>query len=136
MSAIDLEAYLFFSGTCREAMEFYRDVFGGELYVSTFGESPGHDDDATRDLVMHARLSGGAIDLMASDAPTKTLGTGTVELSLGGTDERQMRTVFDALAEGGSVRLPLAKQFWGDTFGTLTDRFGIDWMMNIGKPEQ
>jgi PhnB protein len=56
-----------------------------------------------------------------------------VELSLGGTDEPRLRAMFDALAEGGTVRMPLAEQFWGDTFGSLTDRFGIHWMMNIGK---
>lgn len=133
MSTVDLNVYLCFRGTCREAMEFYRGVFGGELYISTFGDAPGHSDDATRDLVMHASLSDGAVTFMASDAPTKPLGTGTVEISLGGTDEARMRSMFDALAAGGTVRMPLAEQFWGDTFGSLTDRFGIDWMMNIGK---
>ena len=70
---------------------------------------------------------------MASDAPTKPLGAGTVELSLGGSDEQRMRSIFDAPAEGGTVRMPLAQQFWGNTFDSLTDGFGIDWMMNIGK---
>lgn len=135
MSAIDLEVYLFFDGSCREAMEFYRGIFGGELFFSTYGERPGHAEDSTANLVMHSQLSGGEISLMASDVTDKQLGSGTVELSLGGTDEERMRSAFDALAEDGTVRMPLEKQFWGDTFGSLTDRFGISWMMNIGKPE-
>ncbi|MBX4190725.1 VOC family protein, partial [Candidatus Saccharibacteria bacterium] len=55
-----------------------------------------------------------------------------VELSLGGTDEAEMRKMFDKLAEGGKVKMPLEKQFWGDIYGQITDKYNLDWMMNIG----
>ena len=80
---------------------------------------------------MHARLSGGLVTFMASDTPTASAMAAKVELSVSGTDERLLRKVFDALAEGGKVRMPLEKQFWGALFGAVTDRYGIDWMVNI-----
>jgi PhnB protein len=70
---------------------------------------------------------------MASDSPKASDKSAKVELSLGGTDETQMKQIFDKLAEGGDVRMPLEKQFWGDTFGMVTDKFGVDWNMNVGS---
>lgn len=135
MSELTLEAYLFFDGNCREAMEFYRDVFGGELSLTTHGETPGHDDAATADDVIFATLRGGHASLMASDRRGAEHGAGRIELSLGGTDEPLLRGLFEGLAAGGEVRMPLARQFWGDVFGSLVDRYGIGWMVNIGSGE-
>jgi PhnB protein len=124
MANISLEPYLFFKGNCKEAMEFYKNVFGGELTMQTMADTP-------KEAQMHASLKG-PVNLMASDSSMASDKTAKVELSLGGTDEAQMRKIFDGLAEGGKVRMPLEKQFWGDVFGNLTDKYSVDWMMNIG----
>jgi PhnB protein len=131
--AVFLDVYLFFRGNCREAMEFYKSVFGGELTVSTYGESPGADQ-THKDSLMHARLEGGGVKIMGSDVFEKQIGKGQIELSIGGSDEDEMRKLFDKLSEGGKVRQPLEKQFWGDVFGSLTDKYDVDWMMNITMP--
>ncbi|MGC1176599.1 MAG: VOC family protein [Candidatus Saccharimonadales bacterium] len=130
MSDISLDAYLFFDGNCRQAMEFYEDIFGGKLSVQTHGESP-DTDPANKDKVMHAHLEGGDIKLFASDTIKKKLGTGKIELCLGGSDEAKLTEIFDALSAGGTVNMPLKKEFWGDTFGSLVDKYGVNWMMNI-----
>jgi PhnB protein len=135
MAKVTVEPYLFFDGNTREAMEFYKSVFGGELTISAIADLP----EGTQTMpgskpedVVHASLKGGAIDLMATDSRTASPKAAKVELSLGGTDEEQMRKIFDALSAGGKVRMPLDKQFWGDIFGSLSDKYGVDWMMNIG----
>jgi PhnB protein len=137
MAKITVEPYLFFNGNAKEAMEFYKTVFGGELDVSTMADSPPEAQmPGTKPTdVMHASLKG-PVNLMASDSSKASDKMAKVELSLGGTDEVQMRKIFDGLAEGGEVRMPLEKQFWGDTFGMLTDKYGVDWMMNIGENMQ
>ncbi len=134
MANVSLEPYLFFKGNAKEAMEFYKSVFGGELEISTMADSPLEAQmPGTKPTdVMHASLKGGSVNIMASDSQTASDKAAKVELSLGGTDEAQMHKLFDSLSEGGQVRMPLEKQFWGDTFGMLTDKFGVDWMMNIG----
>lgn len=134
MSNVNLEVYLFFKGNAREAMEFYKSVFGGNLDVSTVGDSPDIPGmpEVPKDWVMHSTLQGGDIKLMASDSPKASDKAAKVELSLGGTDEAKMREIFNTLAEGGTLKMPLEKQFWGDTYGMLTDKFGVDWNMNIG----
>lgn len=137
MSNVRLEPYLFFKGNCREAMEFYKNAFGGELFFQTLGEVPGDVPGKAEhpDYVMHAKLSGGLVTIMGSDSEQASPKAAKIELSLGGSDETQLRKVFDALAEGGTVKTPLEKQFWGDIFGNLTDKFNIDWMANIEVPK-
>lgn len=135
MSKISLEPYLFFSGECREAMEFYKSVFGGELEISDadpeqMGDMP--NKEWFKGKVMHASLKG-PVNLMASDSLKASEKATKIELSLGGTDEKAMREIFDKLAEGGTVKMPLEKQFWGDIYGQLTDKYQIEWMMNIGE---
>ena len=132
----ELNPYLNFNGTARQAMEFYRDVFGGELTLSTFGEL-GAADGPDADKIMHAQLRTGAgYTIMGADA------TGDLDyqppagfsVSLSGDDEA-LRGYFEQLAAGGTVTLPLQKQVWGDEFGMLTDRFGIPWMVNVSQPQ-
>jgi PhnB protein len=141
MANISLEPYLFFKGNCKEAMEFYKSVFGGELAMSTLGESPKEAleqmkvDESRYGEIMHSSLKG-PVNLMASDSQMASDQAAKVELSLGGTDETQMKEIFDKLADGGKVKMPLEKQFWGDMFGMLTDKFGVDWNMNIGDSMQ
>ena len=131
-----LNPYLAFDGTAREAMEYYRSVFGGELTVSTFGEF-GNPDPAVADKVMHAQLETDAgYTLMASDlAPGMPFNPGdTITISLSGDDGDPLRRYWEKLSDGGTVTMPLEKQMWGDEFGMCTDRFGVRWMVNIGQP--
>lgn len=125
-----LNPYLNFQSAAREAMEFYRDVFGGELQVMTFGDMGGEPADG----VMHARLETPAgFTLMASDAPPgeQVQPGGAVHISLSGDDTEALTGWFRALAEGGAVVDDLKQQVWGDTFGMLVDRFGTGWLVNI-----
>src|SRR6476660_368192 len=96
-----LEVYLFFKGNCREAMEFYKSVFGGELEINEadpeqMGDMP--NKNWFKGKVMHCTLKGGDVSFMASDSPKASDKAAKVELSLGGTDETHMREVFDKLA--------------------------------------
>lgn len=131
MAEIKLDPYIFFTGNCREAMEFYKEVFGGELTIQTLKEAGMGDSDN----VMHAHLKGGLVELMASDGTrTKPYETSSISLSLSGSDTDTLTKVFEQLSDVGEVTAPLKKESWGDTFGTLTDRFGVDWMVNINAP--
>ena len=125
-----LNPYLNFQDNAREAMEFYRDVFGGELNVMSFGDMGGEPADG----VMHAQLETPAgFTLMASDAPPgETVAPGgSMHISLSGDDADALTGWFRALAEDGVVVDDLKAQVWGDTFGMLVDRFGINWLVNI-----
>lgn len=137
--AVGLNPYLGFADNAREAMEFYQGVFGGELQVSTFGEY-GAGDAPGADLVMHANLqTPSGFTLMAADTPPgMSHSTGSsISISLAGDagSSAELRGYFTALADGGTVTMPLDKQVWGDEFGMCTDRFGITWMVNIGHAE-
>ena len=128
-----LNPYLNFSTTARQAMEFYRDVFGGELQVMTFGDFGSEPADG----VMHAQLETPAgYTLMAADAPAgQNVGEGgPISISVSGDDDQELRGYFEKLADGGTVVAPLEKQAWGDTFGMCVDRFGIGWMVDITHP--
>jgi PhnB protein len=128
-----LNPYIAFAGTAREAMEFYRSVFGGTLTLNTFGEF-GSPDPAIADKVMHAMLDTDAgYTIMASDtAPGMEITPGTtITISLSGDDDAALRGYWAKLAATGTVTMPLEKQMWGDEFGQLTDAFGIGWMVNI-----
>lgn len=128
-----LNPYLTFGDTARAAMEFYRDVFGGQLEVSTFGEF-GEEDSSIADKVMHAQLeTDGGFLLMASDTPPgmETATGSSISISLSGDDGEELRGYWEKLSRDGTVTMPLEKQMWGDEFGTCTDQFGISWMVNI-----
>ncbi len=130
--ASKLNPYISFGTEAREAMEFYRDVFGGELAVNTFGEF-GMEGDAS-EQIMHAQLeTPSGFTLMASDTPPgmeRSSGS-SVTISLSGDDRDDLRGYWARLAEGGTVTMPLEPQAWGDEFGMLTDRFGVAWMVNV-----
>src|SRR3954454_23156716 len=128
-----LNPYIGFESNAREAMEFYRDVFGGELALSTFGEiggaAPGEENK-----IMHAQLeTPSGFTLMGSDTPTgmaRSEGS-SISVSLSGDDASDLRGWFAKLSEGGTVTMPLEKQVWGDEFGMCVDPYGIAWMVNI-----
>ncbi|HXF38011.1 MAG TPA: VOC family protein [Actinomycetota bacterium] len=129
-----LDPYLNFRSNARQAMEFYREVFGGTLTIATFAEYQASSDPSEDDLVMHASLEApGGIRLMASDVPASMeLQQGTnVSLSLSGDSADELRGYFEKLSDGGSIIMPLEKAPWGDTFGMCVDRFGTRWMVNI-----
>ncbi|HZE87002.1 MAG TPA: VOC family protein [Methylomirabilota bacterium] len=136
-----LSPYLMFSGNAKEAMEFYKSVLGGELVMKTYGESGQAKSDNEKDLIMHAELKNDSLTLMASDGnadhPVKNVGD-NIHLSISGTDENEelLTKFFNGLSEGGQVQFPLSKQFWGDTFGMFTDKFGFHWMVNIASSVQ
>jgi PhnB protein len=128
-----LNPYLSFPDTARQAMEFYQQVFGGELTMNTFGEF-GMADTPQADGIMHAQLeTPSGFTLMASDTPPgMDYSPGTqITVSLSGDDVDDLRRYFNALAEGGTVSMPLEKQMWGDEYGACVDKFGIQWMANI-----
>ena len=133
---ITLNPYFNFMGNAREAMEFYKSVFGGKLTMQTFKEAGFPHDPKDDDLVIHSMLQADMIVLMASDGnkehPVKNVGD-NAHLSLNGDDTAKLTEYFNKLSKGGKIDMPLAKQFWGDTFGMLTDKFGIHWMVNISK---
>ena len=131
-----LNPYINFANTAREALEFYRRVFSGDLTLSTYGES-GMAEGPDADKIMHGQLETPAgYTLMASDAPAgMELSVGTnISISLSGDDADELRGYFTGLAEGGVVTVPLEKQMWGDEFGMCVDPFGITWMVNITQP--
>ncbi|EHY87707.1 VOC family protein [Saccharomonospora azurea] len=131
-----LNPYLNFSGNAREAMEFYQSVFGGDLTVNTFGQY-GADDSPDADKVMHAELeTDRGFTLMGADVSSGesyTPGT-NVSVSVSGDDLETLRGYWSKLAEGATVLVPLEKQMWGDEFGMCVDRFGIQWLVDIGLP--
>jgi PhnB protein len=132
--ATRLNPYIMFDGTARQAMEHYRDVLGGDLVVTTFAEGGMPADLGDPTSVMHAQLDTPAgFTLMASDTPSSMPHQpgNNISISLSGEDEADLRRWWDGLAAGGSVQMPLEKAPWGDTFGQLTDRFGILWLVNI-----
>ena len=130
--------YLNFNGNAREALEFYQGVFGGELDINTFGETPGAMHPGLNpDNVMHGMLRGdNNVVLMAADAlPEMNEPPSTTAISLSGEDDATLRGYFEALSDGASDLLPLNQAPWGDTFGMLNDKFGVPWMINILGPQ-
>ena len=128
-----MNPYVNFDGNAREAMEFYQQVFGGDLHVNTFGE---YGDPAApgADKLMHAQLeTENGLTLMASDLPPGMSATAgnNITISLSGEDDTELRGYWERLSDGGAVAVPLEKQMWADEFGMCTDRFGIPWMVNI-----
>jgi len=133
-----LNPYFNFKVNTRQAMEFYKTVFGGKLTMSTFDEFHSPVAPGEGHLIMHAQLDvENGITLMASDTPTgMEFKPGTnVSVSLSGENETELRGYYQKLISGGTVTMPLEKAPWGDTFGMLTDQFGINWMVNIVVPK-
>lgn len=140
---VSLTPYLHFGTEARAALELYRSVFGGEIQVMTFADFGVSSDPAEADLVMHGFLrTSSGLELMVSDTPssmTRPAGT-SVSLSLSGfgSDEATLRGYWDALREGArEIGAELAPAPWGASFGQLTDRFGVIWLVNIdpGEPQ-
>jgi PhnB protein len=132
-----LNPYISFDGNAREAMEYYKGVFGGALTLNTFGEY-GEQDSPIANKIMHGNLeTDRGFTLMGADAPPGTEYTpgNNIAVSLSGDDADELRGYWTKLSDGGTVSVPLEKQMWGDEFGMCMDRFGIAWMVNIGQPQ-
>lgn len=128
----------FNDGKCRKAMQFYKECLGGELEFMTVGESPMAKDMPAdkQNLVMHSTLTTGKWVLMGMDMMRDVATTGdNVGLSLNFDSEKEIKDVFAKLSAGGEVFMPLEPQFWGALFGVVTDKFGVEWMLNYQIPE-
>ena len=130
--------YLNFGGNCREAFTRYQEIFGGELVVMPMSEMPTDQpvpaDQA--DLVMHAALMFDGHILMASDDPTGGFhGVSGMHVNYTVPDGDEAERVFNALADGGQVTMPIGETFWSPKFGMCVDRFGTPWMVNVEAPE-
>ena len=127
-----LEAYLFFPGNTEEAMNHYQSILGGDLSITRRGDVDPTASEGEKDLVINAALDTATFTLRASDREDATNEVQTrIELTIVGTDEADLRKIFDGLGAGGTVKAPLEKMFWGDIFGGLVDKFGIGWQVNI-----
>src|SRR5690349_2592556 len=130
-----LNPYLNWRSSAREAMEFYRSVFGGELTASTFKEFGMPVDAGEEDLIMHSQLVTPDLTLMGADVPKQMPWTegsnGSISLSGGPEDEEQLRGFWNGLADGATITAPLEKAPWGDTFGMLVAQHGVNWLVNI-----
>lgn len=133
---MQVEAYLSLAGRCEEALAFYKKAIDAEMtMVMRWNESP---DPAMKappgweQKIMHAVFRVGETTLMADDGmgPEKTEFKG-IALTINVADDAEARRVFDALGEGGTIDMPLAKTFWTSSFGMLHDRFGVPWMVNV-----
>lgn len=140
MTGTTITPYLFFGGRCEEALAFYRDALGAEIdMLMRYDESPepappgmlppGYDKK-----VMHASFRIRGVPLMASDGCGAEGKFHAMKLALTVPTEADARGAFDALANGGSVEMPLTPTFWSPCFGMLTDRFGLDWMILVPGP--
>ncbi|MFE1850666.1 VOC family protein [Streptomyces sp. NPDC059489] len=131
-----LNPYLMFAGDARQALQFYKEVFGGTLVLSTYGEA-GQPDTSMTDKIMHGMLETPSnYTLMAADTPAGEHKPGNAySVSLSGDDDTELRGYWEKLSDGATVAVPLDKQMWGDIFGMCTDRYGITWMVNFTQPQ-
>ena len=135
----EINAYLIFSGNCREAMTFYQKCLGADLQMFPFSDMPGDKvPPEAKDRLMHAKLTKGPAVLMASDnMPGMPFHQGdNFSVSLDCESVQEIEKLFNALSEKGKVTMPLQETFWAARFGMFTDQFGINWMLNFGMPAQ
>lgn len=135
MSKFQLSPYVNFQGRAREAMEFYHQVLGGHLNLQTANEQGASKPAGPGDRIMYARLEAdGALIIGADGHPDYPAKVGeNMALALGGTDKDRLTAIFNSLAEGGKIKMPLTEQPWGNQVGWLADKFGINWMVTIDK---
>lgn len=133
-----LTSYLVFNNNCRDAMNFYHDVLGGNLQVMTMADSPMKDQvlPGAENLVMHAFLQADGFAIMASDGMVGAppVNGDSVQLALGVNSNEDADSIFGKLAAGGSIQMPIQETFWAHRYGQLTDKFGIHWMVSYNKP--
>ena len=131
-----INAYLTFNGNCREAMNFYKDCFGGELTIRAIEGSPMEDQfsNNVKDMILHASLTKDSLVILGSDlaGPDGVVNGNSISLSLNCSSEKEIKTLFTRLSSDGHVVHPL-HHFFAGTMGTLTDKFGKDWLLYYEK---
>ena len=134
----EINAYLNFDGNCHEAMTFYQRCLGGKLDVMTFKDAPMDSPPGAESRVMHAHLASGSAILMASDTmPGMPFQQGNnVYLNINCDEPAEVDRLCAALADGGRITMAPDNAFWGSRFAMLTDRFGVNWMLNAELPKQ
>jgi len=137
---MQIQPYLFFDGTCEQAIDFYKKALGAEVTMLMRWKdhpepTPGMTPLGAENKVMHAHVRIGDTEIMASDGRCE--GKPSFQgfaLSLNAKNEAEAKRLFDALADGGQVQMPLAKTFFSPSFGMLADRFGVSWMVVVLPP--
>lgn len=138
--------YLFFNGNCREAFEFYKAAFGGDFnYMGTFEEMPPQEgvpqlSDKEKDKIMHVHLQISRETALLGSDTSEAMGEpvtvgNNFSISVNTESKQEADELFEKLSEGGKVTMPLDKTFWSEYFGSLTDRFGVNWMINVDRGE-
>jgi PhnB protein len=135
---MDLVPYLNFNGNCAEAFKFYGQALGGKIVTTmTWGDTPAkeHVPANWHGKVMHTALEVGGRSLFGSDGgPTDYKTPAGMSVALTAATVAEGKKAFDALSEGGNVTMPFEKTFWSPGFGSLVDRYGIPWMINVNPP--
>ncbi len=137
-----INPYIMFTNQAQPALEFYAEVFGGNVQSMTFGQAGAAQQPEHENLIMHGHLeTTDGWTLMAADSQPKgpaDVDEAPIRISIGGKTEEleKAKGWFDKLAEGGKVEVPLEKQMWGDSFGMVRDKFGVTWMINIAGENQ
>lgn len=133
-TALTFQPYIFFYGRCKEALDFYKDVFGGTYESMTVGDSPYKDDPKMggNNRIMHASFTSPGVSFLCSDGQNDATidpEEGNVSLALSTDDKATGERIVSALSKGGTVKMPLSEAFWGGRFANVIDRFGNDWMI-------
>jgi PhnB protein len=131
--------HLVFPGTCGDAFAFYEKTFGSKITLSMkFGDAPpgAPVPEDSKDLIMHTSMQLGSMLLMGCDAPAgREQKIGGFQISLDDPNADEVKRLFEALSDGGSVQMPLTETFWSPLFGMCTDKFGVGWMVSIPGPQ-
>ncbi|MFD2600925.1 VOC family protein [Flavobacterium suzhouense] len=130
--------YITFLGTCEDAFNFYKSVFGGEFqYIGRFGEMPDGDKmpEEAKNLIMHVSLPISKETILMGSDSSEAFGQVTtvgnnISVSINTESKEEATRIFNGLSAGGKVTMPLELTFWGAFFGMFTDKFGINWMVN------
>ena len=130
-------SYLTFNGNCKEAMLFYKECLGGDLYFQTVGESPMADQipKTMKDCILHSTLTNGNVIIMATDMVPKNgfIKGNNLSLMVDCESESEIKHLYEVLKAGGYSNHPLENTFWGAVFGDLTDKYGNHWLLNYTR---
>ncbi len=132
-----INAYLTFNGNCREAMLFYKDCLGGDLFLQTIDDSPCSNDipESMKGFILHASLVKDEITILASDMVGEhgLIKGNSVSLMLNCDTEEDAKLYYEKLSQGGEMTHPLERTYWGALFGDLIDPYGIQWLLQYNK---
>lgn len=135
---IGVKPYIFFSGDCEEAMNFYAECTGGQMLgLQRYGDTPMAGDGTNGQLVMHCAIKIGETLIMAADncmAERRITMGDNISLALGVDTVDETERIFEKMSDGGVVTMPLQETYWAARFGMLRDKYGINWMFNCEKP--